>query len=108
MDLAATQDLNESDELIDVVFPTKDEDEEMREVERSDAIEAVVKETVNEWLELHGAKLFALEYSKADVKEKKRQLKPLRPGVAAVVEHTQKEGESIITTESARKRRRHG
>lgn len=82
-----------------------DEDEAMEDA-RDAMIEEAVKERVDLWLKEHGTKLFALEYSKAAVKESKRTL---RAGIELSTSKPTKEpGESQITSGDKTKRRRLG
>lgn len=65
---------------IPVVVPDEDteEDTDMEEdldEMRGALIQEMVTEKVQEWLDAHGAQLFALEYSKADVKAQKKSIK---------------------------------
>lgn len=82
----------------------EEQDEEMEDA-RDAMIEEAVKERVDLWLDTHGAKLFALEYSKAAVKEGKRSF---RAGLSVPARPAQKEEESKITSGDSTKRRRMG
>lgn len=95
------------EEQIKVDESEEDADEELEDA-RDALIESVITARVDFWLEQHGPKLFALEYSKADVKERKRNLK-LQPGYSpnAVPVVEREEGVSSFSTEPATKRRRH-
>lgn len=89
---------------IDVEDPTIDLEEEM-DAERDALIEQAVKERVDFWLETHGAKLFALEFSKAAVKENKKLVKQLGPGKPGVPSRPP-EAFSEIGSDNSNKRRR--
>jgi len=84
---------------------TETEDEEMLDLaeERGAMIEAIIKETVNNWLENHGAQLFALEYSKLALKQQKKAVRTVIKPKTLVETGI----ESQPASGSAAKRRRH-
>jgi len=87
------------------VSETESNDEEMMDLteERGAMIEAVVKETVNNWLENHGSQLFALEYSKLALKQQKKAVQTVIKPKTLVETGI----ESQPSSGSAAKRRRH-
>lgn len=58
--------------LDDEIIPEEEDMQDALDAERDAMIEETVKERVDLWLDTHGAKLFALEFSKAAVKESKK------------------------------------
>lgn len=85
-----------------------DDDEKMAEdQEKCEAIQAAVALEVRAWLEEHGAKLVALEWSKKDVRDKKAALK--KPTVNQWLQDSEKKRdlplESAITQGEAKRRR---
>lgn len=95
--------LKKEDDLAKTIELVVDDDEDMEE-QQDEVIEEVIKTRVDLWLEQHGAKLFALEYSKAAVKENKRAV---RVGVQLSTDKpTREEGVSQISSGDRTKRRR--
>jgi len=97
------------EDVEEIVVDTDSDEESKREEEQDKVLQEVICERVDLWLENYGSQLFALEYSKADVKERKKQLllgkSPAKVKLGPAGEQEESKPEVSLAERPAKKRR---